>query len=178
MVKGRDTDRLLEMSRWFFVLILVVGFGAACKTRNVEQAAGSTAEMTASTTKDVRQAIDGINNQWKQAALAGDASALAKLYADDAILLPPGMPRARGGSAIEGQFAKMLGEAPFTSLDLMLDDVVVAESGDLAYSSGTFTSAGTTAAGEPWKDQGKYLSVYRKVNGDWKLVADTWNSDM
>jgi uncharacterized protein (TIGR02246 family) len=178
MFKGRDTDRLLEMSGWFLVLILIAGFGASCKSRDVEQAAGSTQEKMASTTESVRQAIESINSQWKQAAVAGDASALAKLYAEDAVLLPPGMPRARGGAAIEGQFAKMLGEAPFTSLELIVDDVVVAESGDLAYGSGTFTAAGTTAAGEAWKDQGKYLSVYRNVNGDWKLVADTWNSDM
>ncbi|MGH2621636.1 MAG: hypothetical protein ACRDHG_13875, partial [Anaerolineales bacterium] len=27
-------------------------------------------------------------------------------------------------------------------------------------------------------DKGKYLSAYRRINGDWQLVRDTWNSDM
>jgi uncharacterized protein (TIGR02246 family) len=166
------------MSGWFGVLILIAGFGASCKARDVEQAAGSTQEKTASTTESARQAIESTNSQWKQAALAGDASALAKLYAEDAVLQAPNLPQARGRSDIEGQFAKMLGETPFTSLELTLDDVVVAESGDLAYGIGTFTSSGTTAGGESWKDEGKYLSVFRHLNGDWKLAVDTWNSDM
>jgi uncharacterized protein (TIGR02246 family) len=178
MFKGRDTDRLLEMGRWFLVLILVAGFGASCKARTVEQAVGSTADKTASTTESVRQAIDGINSQWQQAAVAGDAGALAKLYAEDAVLLAPAMPLARGRSELEGQFAKMLGKTPFTSLELKLDDVVVSESGDLAYGVGTFTSSGTTAAGESWKDDGKYLTVYKHLNGNWIIAVDTWNSDM
>ncbi len=178
MSKKHDTHRLFEMSGWLGVLILVAGFGASCKARDVEQAAGSTEEKTANTTESVRQAIESIDSQWKQAAVAGDASALAKLYAEDAVLLAPNMRLARGRSDIEGQFAKMLGEAPFTSLELALDHVVVAESGELAYAVGTFTGSGTTAGGESWNDQGKYLSVYRHSNGDWKLVVDTWNSDM
>jgi uncharacterized protein (TIGR02246 family) len=177
MSKKHDTHRLFEMSGWLGVLILVAGFGASCKARDVEQAAGSTQEKTASPTESVRQAIENINSQWKQAAVSGDAGALAKLYAEDAVLLAPGMPVARGRSDIEGQFAKMLGETPFTSLDLALDDVVVAESGDLAYAVGTFKSSGTTAGGESWQDDGKYLSVFRHLNGDWKLAVDTWNSD-
>ena len=26
-------------------------------------------------------------------------------------------------------------------------------------------------------DKGKYVSVYRRINGDWQLIRDTWNSD-
>ena len=27
-------------------------------------------------------------------------------------------------------------------------------------------------------DTGKFLSVYRRTNGAWQLIRDTWNSDM
>jgi uncharacterized protein (TIGR02246 family) len=166
------------MSAGFGLLILVVSLGASFGSRDVGRAGASTEGRSAIATTDVRQAIENVNSQWTKAALARDASALAKLYAEDAVLLVPGMPLARGRSEIEGRFAKMLGEAPFTSLDLKLDDVVVAKSGELAYAIGTFTSSGTTAAGEAWKADGKYLSVYRQSDGDWILVVDTWNNDM
>jgi ketosteroid isomerase-like protein len=47
-------------------------------------------------------------------------------------------------------------------------------SGDLAWLSGTFSDKDASGA---TVDEGKYLSVYRRTNGNWLLVRDTWNSD-
>ncbi len=55
----------------------------------------------------------------------------------------------------------------------------VANSGDLAYVSGTFEETATDASGRPVKDHGKYVEVFKKqADGTWKVVADIWNSDL
>src|SRR5436190_532512 len=50
--------------------------------------------------------IHGINEAWEKAYNAGDADRVAALYADDAVLLPPGVPGARGHAALREALAK------------------------------------------------------------------------
>jgi ketosteroid isomerase-like protein len=50
----------------------------------------------------------------------------------------------------------------------------VADSGDLAYSLGTWQLKGKNPKGEDVTQTGKYLTVWRKQkDGSWKVVADT-----
>jgi ketosteroid isomerase-like protein len=55
----------------------------------------------------------------------------------------------------------------------------VAQSGDLAYLLGTYVETATDPQGKPVTDKGKLLEVWKKqVDGKWKWVADTYNSDL
>ena len=51
----------------------------------------------------------------------------------------------------------------------------VGVSGDQAYEWGTFAVTDKSGA---TVDKGKYLTVYKKEDGKWLIVHDTWNSDM
>ncbi len=167
----------MRSAKPFLVGILAIGLVAAgCKQKTASETA-TTEETPTVTTESARQAIQASNDAWAKGALAGDAAAIAQLYAEDGILQPPGMPRAEGRDAIQQALATMLASASFTSMELPVTDVGIAESGDLAYAVGSYKDVVATADGQSATETGKYLEVLKNVNGEWLIVADTWNSD-
>ncbi|HSS44188.1 MAG TPA: nuclear transport factor 2 family protein [Thermoanaerobaculia bacterium] len=54
--------------------------------------------------------------------------------------------------------------------------VEAAGSGDIAYDRGTYHFAVDGPTGRT-EDVGKYLTVWRKIGGEWRVIADTANSD-
>ena len=58
-------------------------------------------------------------------------------------------------------------------------NVKVANSGDMAYVSGTYEFTMNGPSGKEISDRGKYLEVWKKqADGKWKCEADIWNSDV
>lgn len=174
--------------RWLVTTVLTVAVVNGCQTREAGEDADAPTDTSSAAGgmdegggeaagPDARAALLESADRWEKGALAGDAAAVASLYSEDAVLLAPGVPTAKGRAQIESALAAMFESAPATSVSIDSDAITVSESGDLAYDVGTYTMAGTTPAGEAWQDEGKYLAVLRNVGGEWKLVADTWNSD-
>ena len=167
---------MVELPR-FLPLIAVFGLVAACQTEPAEQT-GATEEAAATDAATVRAEIEAISNRFEQAFLAGDAASIGTFYAEDAVALPPGAPRAEGSAAIESLFASWFQQVPAPEgFTLTTDDVQLAGSGDLAYEVGTYTSRGTSPEGEAYDETGKYLVVWKNVGGEWKIMADMWNGD-
>ena len=164
-----------------FAAVVAVALIAGCQQEPATETGsttevGSTEEPSAVDPAAVRQAIEDGVAAWESAALAGDAAALAALYAEDAVLQPPNAPKAVGRAAIEAGFAEMLTATPFTAIDIVTDASEVSESGDIAWAHGSYTST-NTVNGAPYEDTGKWLAVYENYDGQWSHVADTWNSD-
>jgi uncharacterized protein (TIGR02246 family) len=120
-------------------------------------------------------AIRAVNVAWNKAYNAGDGTAVAALYAEDAVLLAPGAPTVRGKASITEYYAK---DAPaFAAAGLTVADVPtsdVAESGDLAWQSGTYKNTDKSGA---TVDSGKFLTVLLRKDRRWMIIRDTWNSD-
>ena len=112
---------------------------------------------------------------WMNAYNAGDADGVANLYAEDAVLMPPGVPAVTGRAAIKEFVASDSTQAKAAGLTFKVDEPTgIGVSGDLGWANGTYSvtdGAGSTV------DNGKYLAVYRRIDGKWKLIRDTWNSD-
>lgn len=148
-----------------FLLLSLLAFTlAACQTET-EPAADSPARSTADVEAD-RQAVEEIDRAYQQALQAGDPAAIVALHADDAVVLPPDGPALRGRSAIEAEYAERYTEGQ--DVTLTTEEVVVAESGDLAYIVGS--------SSDP-DGPGKYLTVLQRDGDGWKIVADAWNTD-
>ncbi|HET6343144.1 MAG TPA: SgcJ/EcaC family oxidoreductase [Gemmatimonadota bacterium] len=158
-------------------LLAALGLLAACQTEPAEQT-GATEEAAATDAATVRAEIEAISDRFEQAMLAEDAATLGTFYTDDAVLLPPGAPRAEGPAAIEAMFASWFEQIPAPEgFTLTTDDLQLAGSGDIAYEVGTYTSRGTSPEGEAYDETGKFVVVWKNVDGEWKVAADAWNGD-
>lgn len=165
------------MNRWtngLLALALIAGL-TACQQQAAEQE-GAT-EETVEETGDVEATIDELGNEFEAAVESNDPAALAALYTEDAVLLPPGAERVEGKQGIQSTFAEWLDADPTASIELTADKVEVAESGELAYEIGTAQVSGTGPDGAAYDETGKYLVVWKRVDGEWKTAADSWSLD-
>ena len=111
---------------------------------------------------------------WQTAWNSGDAAALAALYSADAIVMAPGADAMQGQEAIEAGLAVAIEMAEGSQMALTPGEIIPVE-GDHAIEVGSFVE---TAADGSHKDHGKYVAVWAKVDGSWKIVRDIWNSSM
>lgn len=149
------------------VFLLVLGIGMlACQTEEPEQQ-GGIEEPAAVDTDAVRAGVENAAQQWSAAATAGDAEALTNLYAADATIYAPDTPPITGRDAIHAFFTEMVSEGPY-AVTLSTNEVIIPESGEIAIELGSF---------EDESGSGKYIGVYKNIDGSWKLIADTWNNN-
>ena len=124
-------------------------------------------------TAEVRQAIEAINKQWEDAVKRGDAAAIAALYTEEARVLPQDGPTLVGREAIQN-FQQSYIDAGFNDFRLTTLEVGVVR--DLAYEIGEYALTIQPEEGEAIRDQGKYVVVWKRENGEWKLDVNIWNS--
>lgn len=113
-----------------------------------------------------------------KAAQSNDVDGAVANYADDADWLPPNAPIVHGKTAIRAGWAKLIGNPGFT-IDWQINKLEVGRAGDLAYTIYTYQMTLDGANGKPVTDQGKDMAAWKKQSdGAWKMVADTFNSDL
>jgi len=125
------------------------------------------------------KAIKDDEAQWNQQYAAKDVDKAVAHYADNAILMAPGMPVSSGKDAIRKTIAGMLTD-PALSLKFQASRVEVAKSGDIAYTQGSYTMTMTDPnTKQVVNDHGSYVTTYAKQpDGSWKAVADIATSEM
>ena len=135
------------------------------------------------TAPDTREAdIKALNDnetRWNQDFQSKDAAKLVAQYADDAVLMAPGMPASKGREAIRKALTEMVAD-PALSLKFQPSRVEVAKSGDFGYTQGTYTMTMTDPSSKKIiKDHGSYVTTYRKQpDGSWKAAADISTSEV
>ena len=119
-------------------------------------------------------AIRAQTTHWGKAYNGGDAKAVAALYAEDALLLPPGVSGVSGRAAILQYFTKDIVDSKAAGAVFVLNSKTdVGVSGSMGWESGTYKVTVKGAVVET----GKFLSVSRKKDGKWLYIRDTWNAD-
>ena len=112
-----------------------------------------------------------------KAAQAKDVDRAISNYAEDAVWLPPNAPSVQGKQAIRAGWSQLLA-IPGLSIDWNMEKVDVSRSGDLAYTYYKYQMT-IPVQGRAITDRGKDLAVWKKQSdGSWKMIADTFNSDM
>ena len=102
-----------------------------------------------------------------------DATGLANLYTEDAMLLPPDAVRLDGRQAIE-QFWQGAIDAGVSSM--VLETVEVEVTGDTAYEVGILSLDVPGENGELNSVSGKYIVIWKYgEDGEWRLHRDIWN---
>jgi uncharacterized protein (TIGR02246 family) len=121
-------------------------------------------------------AVRRITHEWVLACNTKHLDDLLDLYVPDALVLRSNCPPIRGAAAVREFF--------FGALDAGLGEVEVDPLrvevvGDLAYEAGRCKALIPSATGKRREERGKYLWVCaRQSNGEWKLAADCWSSDL
>lgn len=121
-------------------------------------------------------AIKADGQVWYDLYNAGDADGVAALYAEDGVVMAPGAPAAVGRASIRDYIASDIANSKAAGLTSKGDEVTDgAAEGNMAWIRGSFSvidASGTTV------DTGKYLTVYRRTNGQWQIIRDIWNSEI
>jgi len=115
-------------------------------------------------------ALNKLTAAFEAAYNAGDAVKVASMYTEDAVLMPPDEQMVKGRSAIEARLKSDMQKGKVT---LRLTPTSSAISGDHAHEAGTSTVA--LPDGRTLNE--KYLVVYKRVGGEWKIAFDMWNSN-
>ena len=116
--------------------------------------------------------IDAANKSFAEALANGDSAGVAGFYTADAKFMGPNGPAVVGraniqsviGSFIKGGITKL----ELTAIEVWGDETTIAEEGVLSLS---------TKDGKP-VDKGKYIVIWKKEDGKWKLHRDMFNSDL
>jgi uncharacterized protein (TIGR02246 family) len=126
-------------------------------------------------TEEVRKAIEKANLKFGEGLRRGDAVAVAALYTDDAILLPPNSEMIRGRQGIE----KFWGAAIQMGVkDAVLTTMELSGSGDTIHEIGSYTLKIHPKGQNPSEDKGKYIVIWKHTASGWKLHRDIWNTNM
>jgi ketosteroid isomerase-like protein/quercetin dioxygenase-like cupin family protein len=111
--------------------------------------------------------------EWSKTA--GDPAKFTSFFAPDGVFALAGMPALTSAKAIE-DFATGMNKAG-AKISWTATRADVASSGDLGYTAGTYQITVNNADGRPTTEKGKYLTTWKKINGEWKVTEDTGNDD-
>ena len=125
------------------------------------------------------KALNDNETLWNQDYVSKDPARIAAHYADDAVLMGPGMPVSSGKDAIQKMVQQMVAD-PALSLKFHASRVEVAKSGDVGYTQGSYTMEMTDPQSKQViHDHGSYVTTYHKqADGTWKAVADIATSEV
>jgi uncharacterized protein (TIGR02246 family) len=118
----------------------------------------------------IKSEIQKINNGFSEAFRKGNAAQVAAAYTAGAIVLPPKSEMVKGADAIESLWKAVMGMG---IKDVKLETMEVEAHDNIAVEVGRYTlyvAEGMKA------DHGKYVVVWKKVRGTWKLHRDIWNT--
>jgi len=124
------------------------------------------------TASDVLEEIRSANQNFEKTFARGDAQGIASLYTSDGVLLPPGTGIQEGANAIQN-FWQMALDMGIKSAHLKT--VEVEQEGETAIEMGKYELSGADGAR---MDQGKYIVVWKRQEGNWKLHKDIWNTSI
>ena len=124
--------------------------------------------MTAETS--VREAIAAANDRFGEAFRRGSAADLAAAYTPDGRLLPPNFPPVDGTDAIRAFWGAVL---EMGIRDARLESIEVEAFGDTAVEVGRYH---LYVEGGAEANNGKYVVIWKKLAGGWRLHRDIWNS--
>lgn len=120
----------------------------------------------------VESLADTIAAQWSSEFNGGDATRLSRLYADDAVLMPPSDETLISREAIEAYWTRALNGLS----DYDVEIVQSRAQGDMLYAAGIWSANKTLAEGERVVVGGNVVRVLeRQGDGSWKLRVETWN---
>jgi uncharacterized protein (TIGR02246 family) len=128
--------------------------------------------MSTSISRQVRDAIVAANETFVNTFNKGDAAGLAALYTEEGQLLPPNAETMSGHQAIQ---AFWQGAMDMGIKSAQIETGEVEAHGETAIEVSRYKLYG---AEDQVLDKGKFIVIWKRENGQWKLHRDIFNSSM
>src|SRR5262245_57977254 len=122
------------------------------------------------------QVIRTRSGEWMNYMNAHDTASLANIYAPDVISIYDSNVT-KGSTSLTAGIEEELKANPKAVFNWTSDSVHVAESGDLAYETGTIYRDLDGVEGKAEGTTGSFVTVWQKIDGNWRVVADTGTED-
>ena len=119
-------------------------------------------------------AIRKLDAQWSKAATAKNMNKVMKFYATDGSVVWPDQPPAKGHQAIRASWESYFKATPDMYLDFKPTHIEIAAGGGMATDFGEVHFAPHAKPNDP-NNTAKYLVVWKREHGTWKVLYDSWN---
>jgi len=145
----------------------------ACSSPRAPAGRDATASHTVDKEAEVR-AIRAQEQRWREALTSRDSAAIGKFYTETGFYLPQQSNGYEGPGAVS---ARWMGERKggLTELEREPKRIEVSDAGDMAYEVGTYDVKFSSKERGPGEASGNYVTVWKKVGGEWKTAAYIWN---
>jgi ketosteroid isomerase-like protein len=120
-------------------------------------------------------ALRQLAQDWATACNTKHLDELVGLYASDAVVIRPNVPPVRSAGAIRELLFSLL-EAGLG--EVQMEALRVEIVGEIAYEVGRCTMLMPTATGKRREERGKYVMVIGRQAGEWKILVDSWTTDL
>ncbi len=117
------------------------------------------------------EGLKAMRDVWQSAYDAKDAALMSEIYSENGALMPPNSESVNGRAAIEDFFI----EFHATGMGVEIQETEAYAHGDVGYKVGTYTinnADGVTV------DEGKYVEIWRYIDGTWQMSRDIFNSNL
>jgi uncharacterized protein (TIGR02246 family) len=120
----------------------------------------------------IRDAIKEVNANFIAKINEGDAAGVAALYTENGQIMPPNSDIIMGREAIQGFWQ---GGIDMGIKSMQFEMIDIEGMGTTACEVGKYT---VYAQGDQMIDKGKYMVIWKQVEGQWLLHRDIWNTSM
>jgi len=115
-------------------------------------------------------------DKYLNAVLAGDASSVAAMFREDAVLMPAECPLLRGRSAIE-QYYRDWFSSPAKVTAFTFTHLESPVLGDTAFDVGTYRQSLVLGPARTVNLSGKYTVILKRTGGEWMIAYLIFNED-
>jgi uncharacterized protein (TIGR02246 family) len=149
--------------------LLVAGCAKKEETPTAEEQAAAAAPAVDLAAEE--QAIRTRSGEWMNYVNSKDSTSIANnIFAPDAVMISDDKAH-KGTAAIQAAMDAQIKEMPDALVSWSSDQVRVAESGDLAVETGSFT-VDPDGDGKKPAVQGSFATTWVKVDGQWRALTD------
>ncbi|NIM12500.1 MAG: DUF4440 domain-containing protein [Candidatus Aminicenantes bacterium] len=120
---------------------------------------------------ELRQVAQQFN---KENSEIGYIEGYNKYMAEDVLILQPGEQPIAGR---EKYYARMKAEGLLGKLEGDVQGAEVSAAADMGWTWGRWIFTVQDSSGNPVVSYGKYLCTWAKINGQWKMTSNIWNSN-
>jgi uncharacterized protein (TIGR02246 family) len=144
----------------------------ACSKKDAQPDTTASAAPAASMDRTAdASAIIQADSGWLRNVLAKNVDSIMTYYAPEAVSYGFAGPPSIGADQIRAAYTEMV-KATITNPKMLSNTVKFSDDGSMAFDHGTYQMTVQPPGGKVTTETGGYLNVWKKVDGQWKMMAE------